>query len=33
MGAEAKRHSFVVSGNIILEWVFMELMYVGEDWL
>jgi hypothetical protein len=31
MGAEAKRYSFVVSGNIISEWVFMGLIYVGED--
>jgi hypothetical protein len=32
MGAEAKIYSFIVSGNIISEWVFMELIYMGEDW-
>jgi len=33
MGAEAKRYSFIVFGNIISEWVFMELICVGEEWL
>jgi hypothetical protein len=33
MVAEAKRYSFIVSGNIISEWVFMELFYMDKDWL
>ena len=33
MGAEGKSYSFIVSGNIISEWVFMDLINVGEEWL
>jgi hypothetical protein len=33
MSAEAKRYNFIISGNIISESVFMELICVDEDWL